>query len=87
MINIAYISGKVLNDMDLKFIYDNKRKSISKIHTSVVELIIELDNKNIVYAKAYDKLADYAYRNIKKYDIIMLGGKVRHDCFEIIQIT
>ncbi|MGN1270162.1 MAG: hypothetical protein ACI4UU_04790 [Clostridia bacterium] len=31
-------------------------KSISKKHTSVTELIIELGNKNIVYAKAHDEV-------------------------------
>ena len=86
MINIGYIAGKVLNDIDLKFVYDGNRKSISRKHTSVTELIIELGNKNIVYAKAYDEVADYIYRKIEKGYTVILYGKIRYEYFEVIQV-
>lgn len=86
MINIGYIAGKLINEVNLQFIYDKKSKNISKTHTSVVELMIELDNKGIAYAKAYDEVADYIYRNIKKGSDVILYGKVRNECFEIIKI-
>lgn len=43
MINRCYISGKIVNKIDLKFIYNEQTKSIGKKHVSVIELDIELD--------------------------------------------
>ena len=86
MINIGYIAGKVINEINLQFVYDRKRKNISKIHTSIIELIIEVNNKNVIYARAYDEVADYVYRRIKKGDFVITHGKVRNNYFEITKI-
>ena len=86
VLNIGYIIGKVINDINLQFIYDKRRKSISKKHVTIVEIMIKSHN-NIIYARAYDDIADYIYRNIKKEDFVMIYGKVRNDCFEIMGIS
>ena len=80
--NIGFIGGNIKNEIKLEFIYNTKEKSISRKHTSIVKLIIEKDN-NIIYARAYDDVADYIYRNLKKWDVVMLYGKVRSNYFEI----
>ena len=86
MMNIVCIAGKVINEINLQFVYDKKRKNISKIHTSIIELMVEVNNKNIIYSRAYDEVADYVYRNIKRYDFVILYGKVRNNYFEITKI-
>ena len=50
------IFGSCVCDKDDIFLFD----------TSVTELIIELGDKSIVYAKAYDEVADYIYRKIER---------------------
>ena len=82
----SYIIGKVINDINLQFIYDKRRKSISKKHVTIVEIMIKSHN-NIIYTRAYDDIADYIYRNIKKEYFVMIYGKVRNDCFEIMEIS
>lgn len=86
MLNLCYLSGKILNKVDLKFIYDSKRKSISKRHTSVVELILRLENENIIVAKGYDDIADLIYRKLKQCDIILIEGRLRENGVEILDL-
>ena len=83
--NIGCIIGKVINDINLQFIYDKRRKSISKKHVTIVEIMIKSHN-NIIYTRAYDDVADYIYRNIEKGDFIIIYGKVRNDCLEVFEI-
>ena len=56
--NICFLLGKVVDDVEFKFIYNSKNVSIS-----IFKLM--LSNKSIVECEAYDEIADYIYRNIK----------------------
>ena len=85
VLNIGYIIGKVINDINLQFIYDKRRKSISKKHVTIVEIMIKSHN-NIIYARAYDDIADDIYRKIKKEDFMIICGKVRSNYFEVLEI-
>ena len=67
--NIIIILGKIISDIEFKFIIKNKNKSIS-----IFEL--ELTNNSIVTVKAYNILADYCYSELNKEDIILIEGQL-----------
>ncbi len=68
----------------IKFIYDNKRKSISKKHTSVVVLILKFENESIIIVKGYDDIADLLYRKVNQGDFILIEGRLRKNEGEMI---
>ena len=78
--NICFLLGKVVDDVEFKFIYNSKNVSIS-----IFKLM--LNNKSIVECKAYDETADYIYRNIKKADLIFIEGIIRNKNIDIYNIT
>ena len=69
--NICIVAGKIVGEIEFKFIINNKNKSI-------VYFDLELSNKSIVKVKAYDEIADYVYSKIKN-DIVLIDGKLRDD--------
>ena len=77
--NIIIIQGKIISDIEFKFIIKNKNKSIS-----IFEL--ELTNNSIVTVKAYNILADYCYSELNKEDIILIEGQLNSK-LEIISKT
>ena len=81
--NLCVIDGKVINEIDLKFIYNSKNKSLYKKHVSIVKIELELNNKQIIKVHAYDEIADWAYRNLKQNDIVLLQGKLRNNYMEV----
>ena len=70
--NICILIGKIISDIEFKFIINSKNKSIAYFD-------IELLNKSIIRVKAYDEKADYVYRNLKIGQIIIIEGKIRDD--------
>ena len=77
--NICFLLGKVVDDVEFKFIYNSKKVSIS-----IFKLM--LSNKSIVECKAYDETADYIYRNIKKGDLIFIEGTIKDKSIQIYEI-
>lgn len=67
----------------LIFIYDIKRKTLSKKHISIVEIEIEIQKEQIVKLHAYDEMADFAYKNLKKDDYILIEGKIQGEFIEV----
>ncbi len=67
--NIVYIQGKIINDIEFKFIIRNKNTSVSIFK-------IQLMNNSIVTIKAYNELADYCYSKLNKEDIILIEGEL-----------
>lgn len=67
--NICFVMGKVLKDIEFEFMYEDKRISIA--YTD-----LELRNNTIVTIKGYKKIADIMYRNIKKNDNILIKGNI-----------
>ena len=60
--NWCIISGKVINKIELKFVFNNRQKKLVKEHVSLVKIWLELENKQIVKLHAYNKKADYFYK-------------------------
>ena len=64
--------GKIISDIEFKFIIKSKNKSIAYFD-------IELLNKSIIQVKAYNEKADFVYRNLKIGQTIIIEGKIRID--------
>lgn len=70
--NICILIGKVVSTIEFKFIIKSKHKSIAYFD-------MELSNKSIIKAKAYDAMADFVYSNFKLNQMIVVEGKIRTD--------
>lgn len=71
--NLCILLGKIVSEIEFKFILNSKHKSIAYFD-------LELSNKSIVKIKAYDEVADYVYRRIQRGEFIVVNGKVREKC-------
>lgn len=65
--NLIIVKGKIMKNIKFKFIIKNKNKSIAILK-------LKLSNNSIIIVKAYNKLADYCYRELKKEDNILIEG-------------
>ena len=77
--NICFLLGKVVDDIEFKFIYNSKNVSISMFK-------LMLSNKSIVECEAYDEIADYIYRNIKRDNLIFIEGSIKDKSIQIYGI-
>ena len=84
--NICFLSGKVANEIDLKFVYNTAKKNLPKKHISIVKIELDLLNKQIIELHAYDEVADYVFRNINENDFIIIKGKIRNNFIEVEEI-
>ena len=66
--NICFVTGKVISNIDFRFIIDDK------INKSVSIFKIELSNKSKVMVKGYTNVADFCYRNLTINNVIMIEG-------------
>ena len=83
MVNLCFLSGKVINEIDLKFVYDSSKKALGKKHISIVKIKLELLDGQVIELHAYNEIADYVFRNIKKCDYITIQGKLRNNYVEV----
>lgn len=67
--NFCFISGKIINDVNIKFILEGK-------HNSIVILKLKLLDDSVIEAVAYNEVADYCYRYLKKDDLILVEGRL-----------
>lgn len=70
--NLCILLGKIISEIEFKFIINSKSKSIAYFD-------VQLSNKSIVRIKAYNEMADYVYRKLKKGQNIIVKGKIRDD--------
>ena len=70
--NICFIRGKIISDIEFKFIINSKNTAISIFR-------IELENKCKILVKAYNELADYCYRFYKIGDVIYIQGYIENN--------
>ena len=67
--NICFIIGKVISNIEYKFVLNSK-------NTAIATFKIELENKSIIIAKAYNQIADYCYRNLAKENTFLIKGYI-----------
>ena len=68
--NICFLYGKIISDVDFKFIMNNKNK------TSISVYKIQLNNKSIVTVKGYNEIADWCYRNLMLENYCIIEGYI-----------
>lgn len=78
--NLCILLGEIVSDIEFKFIIKGKNKSIAYFDMLLL-------NKSVVRVKAYNEMADFVYRKLKRGQLVMVEGKVRSDgsleCFYI----
>ncbi len=70
--NICFIMGKIVSNIEFKFIIKSKNYSI-------IIFKLELRNKSIIQVKAYNELADFGYQNLKVGEKVFLQGMICND--------
>ena len=77
--NLVFIIGKVVSNVEYNFIYDKyKTNSCNEKykHIAIAKVKIQILNKSIVNIYGYDNIADYMYRNLKSNINVAIMGKV-----------
>ena len=76
--NIVFVEGKIISDIEFNFIINSPNISIAIFEA-------ELLNKSIVKIKAYNEHADYCYSKLNKGDIIFVEGYLNSNMEIIIK--
>lgn len=76
--NICFLIGKIVSDVEFKFVLESKNISIAIFK-------LELSNRSIVTVKAYDEMADLCYRKLLKGDIIGIKGYLNSNMEIIVE--
>ena len=78
--NKVFLIGKIITDIDFKFIIGSKNISIARFK-------IETMDRQIIAIKAYNEMADYAYRKLNKNNLIDIEGKLEKDTVVTVFMT
>ena len=68
--NICFFIGKIISEIDFKFIVNSKK------YYSISIFQIELNNKSVITVKGYNEIADFCYKRLLKNDNISLFGEL-----------
>lgn len=77
--NICFLIGKVISDIEYRFIVDNKK------YYAIAIFQIELNNKSAIAVKGLNKIADYCYKNLRKKNTIIIEGTLNSKLEGIIE--
>ena len=66
--NICFLIGKIISDIEFKFIVDNKS------YYAIAIFQIELNNNSVITVKGLNEIADYCYRNLNKNEYCIIEG-------------
>ncbi len=66
--NLCFLLGKIISDIDFKFIVNDKS------NMSISSFTIELKNRNEIKIEGYNNIADFCYKDLNKGDIIIIQG-------------
>lgn len=66
--NLVFLKAKILSNIKFDFIVKNKE------YKSIVNYEIELLNNSEIIVQAYNKDADYCYKELSKGDYVFLQG-------------
>ena len=68
--NLCILLGKIISDIEFKFVINSKNKSI-------VEFKIETLDNNIIKVYGYNEIADKSYLILKRNMWLIIYGEVR----------
>lgn len=67
--NEVFLIGKIISDIEFKFIINSKNKAIACFE-------IKTADKQIVRMQAYNQLADFAYSKLNTNDKVFINGYI-----------
>ncbi len=67
--NEVFLIGKIISNIEFKFIINSKNKAIACFE-------IETVDKQIVRIQAYNQLADFAYSKLNTNDKVFINGYI-----------
>ena len=67
--NEVFLIGKIISDIEFKFIINSKNKAITWFE-------IETTDKQIVRVQSYNQLADFAYSKLNVNDKVFVNGYI-----------
>ena len=67
--NEVFLIGKIISDIEFKFIINSKNKAIACFE-------IETADKQIVKIQAYNQFADFAYSKLNTNDKVFINGYI-----------
>ena len=67
--NEVFLIGKIISDIEFKFIINSKNKAIACFE-------IETNDKQIVRIQAYNQLADFVYSKLNKNNQVFINGYI-----------
>ena len=74
--NICFVFGKIISEINFEFIINNKNISIAYFY-------LELKSNTIIKIIGYDGCADFCFRKLKINDLIFIEGFLNNK-YEII---
>ncbi len=78
MINMCFLIGKIVSEIEFDFILNSK-------NISIVNFLLELNNKSVISIKGYNKIADFCYSKLDIGDNIMIYGNIDNKMEIIIE--
>ena len=70
--NEVFLIGKIISDIEFKFIINSKNKAIACFE-------IKTADKQIVRIQAYNQLADFAYSKLNSNDKVFINGYIENN--------
>ncbi len=75
--NIVILYGKIVDNIDFKFIYNKYSKNLEiRNKTSIVKFTMKLENGSITKVYSYDEIADFIYRKLHKNNSVLIEGSL-----------
>ena len=74
--NEVFLIGKIISDIEFKFIINSKNKAIACFE-------IKTADKQIVRMQAYNQLADFAYSQLNKNNKVFINGYIEANVVKV----
>ena len=74
--NEVFLIGKIISDIEFKFIINLKNKAIACFE-------IKTADKQIVRIQAYNQLADFAYSKLNINDKVFINGYIENNVVKV----
>ena len=74
--NEVFLIGKIISNIEFKFIINSKNKAIACFE-------IETADKQIVKVQAYNEIADFAYSKLNTNDKVFINGYIEANVVKV----
>ena len=74
--NEVFLIGKIISNIEFKFIINSKNKAIASFE-------IKTADKQIVRMQAYNQLADFAYSKLNTNDKVFINGYIEANVVKV----